>query len=124
MKVILSIKPEFALKIFSGKKKYEFRRAIFKRPGITRVVVYASAPISKVIGEFEIDGIIHDDITKLWNQTSLHAGINEAYFRQYFEGKEAGYAICIKNIRQYENQLCIKEHFNLVPPQSYTYIKE
>ena len=33
MKILLSIKPEFAEKIFSGSKKYEFRRRIFKAPG-------------------------------------------------------------------------------------------
>ena len=30
MKVLLSIKPEFAEKIFNGTKKYEFRKSIFK----------------------------------------------------------------------------------------------
>jgi predicted transcriptional regulator len=31
MKVILSIKPEYAFKIFDGTKKFEFRRVIFKK---------------------------------------------------------------------------------------------
>ena len=30
MKVVLSIKPEFANKIFDGTKKFEFRKSIFK----------------------------------------------------------------------------------------------
>jgi predicted transcriptional regulator len=30
MKVLLSIKPQFAEMIFSGTKKYEFRRSVFK----------------------------------------------------------------------------------------------
>ena len=54
MKVILSIKPEFANKIFNGTKKFEFRRTLFKNKEIKMIIVYASAPISKVIGEFEI----------------------------------------------------------------------
>ena len=29
MKVVLSIKPQFANKIFDGTKKFEFRKAIF-----------------------------------------------------------------------------------------------
>lgn len=32
MKVLLSIKPEFAERIFNGSKKYEFRKVIFKNP--------------------------------------------------------------------------------------------
>ena len=34
MKIVLSIKPEYAEKIFSGSKKYEFRRMIFKAPDV------------------------------------------------------------------------------------------
>jgi predicted transcriptional regulator len=39
MKVLLSIKPEFADKIFEGTKLFEFRRSIFKNEKIKKVVV-------------------------------------------------------------------------------------
>ena len=54
MKVVLSIKPEFAFKIFDGSKKFEFRKAIFKNNNVKSIIVYASSPVQKVIGEFEI----------------------------------------------------------------------
>ena len=57
MKVLLSIKPEFVEKIFAGTKKYEFRKSLFKKSGVKYVVIYASAPIKRVVGEFEIDDI-------------------------------------------------------------------
>jgi len=78
MRVLLSIKPEFAEKIFNGTKKYEFRRTVFKNQDIKTVVVYASSPVQKVIGEFEIEEIISDQLQALWKQTKKYAGINEA----------------------------------------------
>ncbi len=69
MKVLLSIKPEFANKIFNGSKKFEFRRAIFKNPDIRKIVVYASSPVQKVIGEFEIEHIHRHDLVALWDFT-------------------------------------------------------
>jgi predicted transcriptional regulator len=123
MKVLLSIKPEFAFKIFEGKKKFEYRKAIFKRSGINRVVVYASAPISKIIGEFEIADIIHDDLDQLWKSTCKYAGIDETYFNQYFAQHEKGYAIKIHRAKLYDTKLCIREHFGMTPPQSFAYIK-
>ena len=60
MKVILSIKPQFAEKIFEGSKKFEFRRSIFKNPNVKIIIVYGSAPISKIIGEFEIEEILYN----------------------------------------------------------------
>lgn len=122
MRVLLSIKPEFAFKIFEGKKRYEFRKAIFKRKDVTKVIVYASAPISKVIGEFEIAEIIHDDLERLWQETNRYAGIDKDYFYQYFAKRETGYAIKIQRARLYDDKLCIRQHFGLTPPQSFAYI--
>ncbi|MGH1363279.1 MAG: ASCH domain-containing protein [Calditrichia bacterium] len=122
MKVILSIKPEFATKIFNGSKKYEFRRSLFKNPSVNKVVVYASAPISKVIGEFEIDHVIHSDIDELWQTTEEHAGISKEYYMSYFDGKEAGYAIKIKKTKKYPDQLSIEQEYGIKPPQSFAYL--
>ena len=122
MKVVLSIKPEFAFKIFEGDKMYEFRKAIFKKKGIKKVVVYASAPISMVIGEFEIADIIHDELESLWKTTNLYAGIDEKYFYEYFADREMGYAIKIKSSSLYVNRLCIRKEFGLTPPQSFAYL--
>ena len=36
MKLLLSIKPEFALRIFAGEKTYEFRKAVHQQPGQRR----------------------------------------------------------------------------------------
>lgn len=124
MEVLLSIKPNFAKKIFEGTKKYEFRKVIFKQKGITKIIVYASAPISMVIGEFEIDTIICDDPSSLWNITHKHAGIDLDYFNLYFSDRERGYAIKIKNARLYENNLCIKSEFGKTPPQSFVYVEQ
>ena len=48
MKILLSIKPTFVEEIFKGDKKFEFRRTIFKRKDIKKVVVYATKPIGKI----------------------------------------------------------------------------
>ena len=122
MKVILSIKPEFANKIFEGTKKYEFRRAIFKNPNVKKVVVYSSSPVRKIIGEFEIEHILIHDLETLWNKTKKHAGISEGYFFQYFNDKGLGYAIKIKKPRLYREPKCIRVDYNLFPPQSFLYL--
>ena len=122
MRVLLSIKPEFAEKIFTGEKKYEFRRTIFKRADVRGVMVYASAPISKVIGEFEIDTIISADLNTLWAKTESSSGITKDYFFRYFINRESGHAIKINRPIRYRLPLCIKGDLGMTPPQSYAYI--
>ncbi len=122
MKVLLSIKPCFADKIFDGSKKFEFRRSIFKNPEIRTVIVYASSPTQKVIGEFQIERILNCDLPALWEETKEHAGIDEDYFYRYFGEKQQGYAIKISKTKKYRTPLCLREHFNLAPPQSFQYV--
>lgn len=122
MKVLLSIKPEFAEKIFEGTKHFEFRRSIFKNPEVKKVVVYASSPVQKVIGEFEIDYIIKTSLDKLWDQTQEYSGITREYFFQYFANKEEGFAIKIKNQRKYKTPKSLEKDYNVLPPQSFVYI--
>jgi predicted transcriptional regulator len=124
MKVILSIKPKFAEKIFEGTKKFEFRRSIFKKPNVKIVIVYASAPISKIIGEFEIEAILHKELDSLWRDTKQHSGITKDYYFSYFEGKDFGFALKIKKTKKYNKHYSIKDKFGLLPPQSFAYVRE
>lgn len=122
MRVLLSIKPEYANKIFDGSKRFEFRRVIFKKPNIKTVVVYASSPVKKVIGEFEIENIISFDPKSLWGLTKKYSGISEDFFFEYFSNRKVAHAIRIKSTIKYKEPLSIKDDFNVVPPQSYVYL--
>jgi len=122
MKVLLSIKPEFALKIFDGSKRYEYRRSIFKRHGIKTVVVYASDPIKKVIGEFEIGEILCEEPQALWLKTGDEAGITRERFLDYFENSQKGYAIKVEEGKMYDPPIPLSELTALSPPQSFTYL--
>ncbi|WPV00575.1 ASCH domain-containing protein [Mucilaginibacter sp. cycad4] len=121
MKVVLSIKPEFAFKIFDGTKQFEFRKAIFKNPTVKNIIVYASSPVQQVIGEFEIEEILKFEKNKLWELTAEASGITEHFFFKYFEEKVDGYAIKIKNTKRYSTPKSLKRDFNLLPPQSFAY---
>lgn len=124
MKVVLSIKPEFAYKIFDGSKKFEFRKSIFKNTNIKSVLVYASSPVQQVIGEFEIDDILNYDLQTLWKLTQEHSGISEEFYYKYFADKDQGFAIKIKKTKKYRIPKCLRADFNLFPPQSFAYLTD
>ncbi|MCC3372228.1 ASCH domain-containing protein [Cohnella sp. REN36] len=122
MNVLLSIKPEFIDLIVSGEKQYEFRRTIFKRKDVSTIIVYATTPVSRVVGEFEVDYILCKDVNSLWEETKSFAGVDEDFFFNYFNNKEMGYAIKIKNYNQYPEHKKLIDIYQSPPPQSFAYI--
>lgn len=124
MKVILSIKPIYAEKILNGEKTFELRKSIFKKNNVNKVIIYASSPISKVIGEFEIDSILHDEINELWKKTKENNGVEKTFFHEYFENREKGYAIKIKNTKRYNVHYNIYEKYGVKAPQSFSYLED
>lgn len=125
MKILLSIKPEFVDEIFKGEKRFEYRRTIFKRTDIRKVVVYATKPIGLIVGEFYIEKIIKESPQILWEKTSEQSGISKTFFDEYFEGKEIGFALKIKSPQLYKKPidptLGNKAFF---APQSFKYIED
>lgn len=124
MKALLSIKPEFVEEIMEGKKKFEYRKKVFKRSDVSSIVVYATKPYGKVVGEFEIEDIIEEKIDKLWNDTKHLSGISEDFFYNYFKDRESGFAIQIKDFIEYREHLELSELDSNIKaaPQSFCYI--
>ncbi|GIM29838.1 hypothetical protein CPJCM30710_25040 [Clostridium polyendosporum] len=124
MKVLLSIKPQYAQKIFTGEKRYEYRRNLFKREDIDTIVVYVTKPVGKVIGEFEIDSILKGAPNLIWEETKLYAGIDENAYLEYFSERETGFAIAIKKTKVYKEPLELVELNPKIkcPPQSFMYL--
>lgn len=125
MKVLLSIKPEFAARIFDGTKRFEFRRSVFRDRSIRTVVVYVTRPVGMIVGEFDVAGIITETPDCLWERTWAHAGISREFFDSYFEGRESANAIEVAEVRRFGSPIEPNAAMpNFVPPQSYMYIRD
>ena len=124
MKIILSIKPEFVEEIFSGRKKYEYRKKIFTKD-VSSVIVYSTIPVGKFVGEFTIEKIVSGDPAFIWEKTKNHSGVKKEFYDEYFRGRENGYALKISSVKVYKNPIdpfrMIK---SFVAPQSFKYITE
>lgn len=123
MNIILSIKPEFVEKIFSGEKKYEYRKILFKHK-VDKVYIYASRPICKIVGEFEVEDIICDTPEHVWELTKKQSGVSRNFYDKYYKGKEKAVALKITECKKYKE--CIDPE-QVVPnfkvPQSFIYTK-
>lgn len=120
--VLMSIKPQYAMAIASGEKMIEFR----KRPlakSVNRIYVYASAPLKRIIGYFDVSDVVCDTPTALWNCFSSIGCIEKKNYFDYYSNNEYAYGIKIKQyhaLNKCKNPVMFSGSFT--PPQSFMYI--
>ena len=121
--VLLSVKPRFAKAILDGEKYFEFRRTLFRNRDVRRVVIYASNPVQRVVGEFRIDEILTMEPADLWEITRGGSGIDKSYFDDYFAGREKAHALKVGQPIRYREPKQLGLHFGIDrPPQSFCYL--
>lgn len=123
MRVLLSIKPEYAEKILNGTKLFEYRKAAPRNEAVTTVVIYATMPVGKVVGEFEVAGVLREKPNALWKRTKDASGITRAFFDEYFSGRGEAVAIAVRKPTRYTEPLNLEDvSGSATPPQSFQYL--
>lgn len=120
--VLISIHPKYVDLISAGKKKIEFRKRSFSRP-IKRILVYSTAPVSKVVGFFDVENIEISTPGKLWKDYSDIGGIGRVDFFNYYANATNAVGIHIKKYTSFNQALSISL-LNTTPPQSYKYLTD
>jgi predicted transcriptional regulator len=91
--LLMSIRPQFSTRIFSGEKRFELRRGHVRVTAGDVVWVYESAPTKAVVGAFSVGRVLFDDLDALWSTHGQSMGVTRAEYRSYFHGREMGCAI-------------------------------
>ena len=124
MNAILSIKPQFVNEIIAGRKGYEFRKQGFKQE-VAIIYVYASSPICRIVGEFELGDILEGTPEHIWSLTANRSGISKSYFDHYFMSRDISFALEIRSFKHYKTPIdpyTSIEGFHA--PQSFCYTEE
>lgn len=120
--VVMSVHPRFAEAIMDGRKKVEFRKRRLA-DDVSVVWVYATAPIQRIIGYFEVDAMHTAEPADLWRDFADVGCIDRAEFDRYYAGSNSGAGITIRKAVRLEAPVPIAELLpSGVPPQSYAYV--
>lgn len=118
----MSIHPKFAQLILNGEKKVEFRKTRFASQ-VSHIVIYATNPLKKIVGYFEVKGIQVSPPEELWQCYSGVAGIDQGFFQEYYDNINQGVAIEVGKVYQLNHFLPLNSiSTSLLAPQSYIYL--
>ena len=124
--LLISVRPEYAERIFAGVKTVELRRT---RPRLLRgdlVLIYVTSPVKALAGACEVVEVIQGTPEALWEIVQDQAGISVEEFRNYYAGATVGFGIYLKNVYRFPDPLHLEqlrtEWPRFHPPQSYRYL--
>ncbi len=121
-KILMSINPIYADKILSGTKKYEYRKVKAKKDKVNKIVIYATYPIMKVVGEVEVKDILEETPEKLWNVTKKYSGVTKQFYDNYFNKSSKAIAYKLGKIEKYDEPKKLEDVGVKCVPQSLIYI--
>lgn len=121
-KILMSINPIYADKILSGTKKYEYRKVKAKKDKVNKIVIYATYPIMKVVGEVEVKDILEETPEKLWNVTKEYSGITKQFYDNYFNKSSKAIAYKLGKIEKYDEPKKLEDVGVKCVPQSFLYL--
>lgn len=114
---LMSIRPKYAYRIFTGIKKFELRKwfgVIPEKRSI--IIVYASGSVRAIIGEFTVGNIIIGKPSEVWDKLSRYESIgvgNEDY--QYIRGSKTAMALEVVDPVLYVKPITLEELRSIIP---------
>lgn len=124
--ILISIHPHYVAQILSGEKTLEFRRSWAKQP-VNRLIIYTTAPISKIVAIADVSEVTAGTAAELWKLCKIHGGgIGKDDLMKYLSGKESGVAVKMSSVSEFKNAIDPTRIFGIEfkPPQSYRYLDE
>ena len=125
--IILSIRPQYSIKLMDGSKTVELRRRFpIYIPNHSRAYIYSTSPIRALVGSLEIAEVLRLPISTIWEQYKDGACVEKSAFDNYFSGLDEGFALEVSTVCPLPRSLSLsklRNRFGFRPPQSFQYVK-
>jgi predicted transcriptional regulator len=120
----MAIRPEFAERILAGEKKVEFRHARLSAE-VSHVLLYATAPMKRLVGYFEVTGVHESSPADAWSRYEGVAGVDAKFFRSYFASRDRAVVIHVGRVCRLSEPVA----FGALgggrrPPRSFSYVDD
>jgi predicted transcriptional regulator len=121
---LMSIHPRYAEAILEGRKHVEFRKRGLAAD-IGTVLVYATAPVGRLVGTFQLSDTMTASPTQLWQQFAEVGCIEREAFDAYYRGREVGVGLLVASPHKFDSPVRLDELApSPAPPQSFSYIPD
>ena len=121
LSMVISIREEYARKIYSGNKLFEFRT---RKPlqDVEYLVLYETTPTCAITGVAKVSDILEGTPAAIWEKTKEYAGISRKKYCDYYSGKNQAVAFCLSSVYEFEDAISLQDIRIKRAPQSFQYV--
>lgn len=122
--VLLSVHPQNLERIKYGEQRIEFRKKLWdRRNTIERVFMYEAFPVSRIVGYFEVAGVLFGTPESVYQRAGLFTGCTKEEYFDYAAGSKRMYGVLIK-CPEYFNRPVHLQEVGLRAPQDFFYLDD
>ncbi len=122
--LILSVKPKYARAILDHQKTVEIRRRFSEKWAGSRITIYASNPVSGLLGTVTVKSIVKAHPSIIWAQFKERMGCTVTEYESYVSNADQVFALVLEDAKEFHRAIPIETLAGLSasvlhPPQSY-----
>ncbi len=119
--ILLSIHPCHVNNILKGRKRFELRKKIPLH--IKQVVIYATAPESRIVGICQVEEILSDKPESLWKKVRGASCVDASFYNAYFKTAQKAFAVKLGRMQLISRRITLSHpRIRKTPPQSFVYL--
>lgn len=126
--LVLSVHPPFAELILSGVKDVELRRTRPAAAAPLSILVYATAPVSALVGVCRLVGLSVGEPDAMWRQASKGAVVERSTYDAYYRGAETAVLWHLSAPRSFPEHIDLEKlrsaWCEFTPPVSFRYVPD
>jgi len=123
--LIVSIKPEFAERIFDGTKSIELRKCSPDVLPGDMIIIYCTNPVKAVLGVCEVERILKLKPSVMWKNYGFSLGIDKKRYTAYFENSQLAVGIVLTKVCKLDKNISLSTIKAVLPffhpPQTFRY---
>lgn len=117
--ILISIRSEFAGKIYDGTKTIELRKHLPHLDCFTYCWIYEPKPVGLITGYFVVAGTIAYKPKHFWDEYHELLGIDKDRFFDYYRNSELAYGIVVNWANKLPQPYTLQDFGLSRPPQMY-----
>lgn len=121
--IMISTSPKYADLILDNEEKNVFFYKITPVNSVKRVLIYATAPVKAVVGEFDLERIHIIAPSTAWAKYRSQSAMSKKEFDKYFEGKREAHAMISKEAFRYSKPKKLDDYGMVKGPSGFQYLK-